>query len=289
MGKSMGASRRMSISAISRGVCFVTVWAATAAAAPPGTTTLVREAIELAVKKSGREVAEKVGREGVEQAVEAGVKKYGPRVAEAVADGGLELVEASAAYGDDVLRFAAEVSPAARRQLAIDPGNCVVLARDLGPEAVELEVKSPGMARKAFTAFGDDGARQIAKTTPAEDIPRLVSYAEKADGEQTKNLLLQCYRKEGAALFERIPSSLVLSSGLTASMLHAAHRITAPFVALAGGIAGNPYLAAAALAGLIGLLGLCAVSVLWSFRLTPWHSTVRTGKAKAKRTNHGPG
>lgn len=289
MGKFMSGLRRMKVSAVASGVCFATVLAATADAAPPGATTLVREAIELAVKKSGREVAEKVGRESVEQAVEAGVKKYGPRVAEAVADGGLELVEASAAYGDDVLRFAAEVSPAARRQLAIDPGNCVALARDFGPEAIELEAKSSGMAKKAFTAFGDDGAKQIAKTTPAEDVPRLVQYAENADSEQTRKLLLQSYKKEGASLFQRIPPDLVLSSGLSASMLYSAHRATAPFDAIGKRIAQDPYLAAGALAGLIGLLGLCAMSVLSSFGLTPWHGTVRTGKVKAVRKHNGRG
>ena len=65
--------------------------------------------------------------------------------------------------------------------MAIDAGNPVPLVRELGPEALELEARSPGMARKVFTHFGSDSPARIALTVPAEDMPRLVACAEHAD------------------------------------------------------------------------------------------------------------
>jgi len=159
--------------------------------AAPLAGTLVREAVEMAFRRSGREVAEKAAREAVEQSVEVGVAKYGPRAAQAVAEGGVELVEAVTKYGDDVMRVAVDATPAARRALALEPARMMPLVRDLGVEAVEIEARSPGLARRIFTSFGDDGARQIARQVPADDVPRLLPYAEKADSPATRRALLE--------------------------------------------------------------------------------------------------
>lgn len=244
--------------------------------AAPLAGTLVREAVDMAFRRSGREVAEKAAREAVEQSVEVGVAKYGPRAAQAVAEGGVELVEAVVKYGDDVMRVAVDATPAARRALALEPARMMPLVRDLGVEAVEIEARSPGLARRIFTSFGDDGARQIARQVPADDVPRLLAYAEKADSPATRRALLEAYEKEGPSLFERIPAKLVLAGGLTASMLYGTHRLTAPIAAAADAMANDPDLPREAVRGSLWIVGVVAilatVFILASFRLTPWHA-----------------
>ena len=165
---------------ISLAMAFVLVVPDIAQAAP-GINAIAREAVELALRLSRREVTERASREVAEKAVEKGIAKYGPRAAEAVADGGMELLEASARYGDDVMRVAVEASPAARRALALQPGRMLPLVREFGEEAIELEAKSPGLARRMFSSFGNDGARQIARQVPADDMPRLLAYLRTID------------------------------------------------------------------------------------------------------------
>ena len=118
------------------------------------------------------------------------------------------------------MRAAVEATPLARRALALRPREILPLVRELGTEAAELEAKSPGLARRVFASFGDDGARQIARQVPAEDLPRLLAYAEKADTPETRRVLLQAYEKEGPAFFERIPPKLVLASGLSVATIY---------------------------------------------------------------------
>jgi hypothetical protein len=246
------------------------------ASAAPGVSQLAREAVEFAFTKSGREAAERASREAVEQSVEAGVVKYGPRAAQAVADGGVELVEATARYGDDVLRVAVDATPAARRVLALEPSRMLPLAREFGEEAIEIEAKSPGLARRIFTVFGDDAGRQIGRQVRAEDLPRLLAYAEKADTPETRRILLEVYQKQGSSIFEKIPASLVLATGLSASMLYGTHRLTEPLDAAGDAIRGNPAIAGDWINGLLviggGIALLATVFILASFRLTPWHA-----------------
>ena len=259
--------------------------------AAPGVSQAVREIVELVFRKGTREVAERVSREAAEQSVEAAATKYGPRAVQAVADGGLELIEAGTKYGDDVMRVAVEASPAARRVLALEPERMLPLVRELGEEAIEIEAKSPGLARRVFTNFGDDGARQIARNVPADDLPRLLTYAEKADAPATRVLLLQAYEKEGASLFQRIPASLVLASGLSATMLYATHRVTTPIQAMGNAIEKSPELARDATLRFVWILGaasvLATVFILASFRLTPWHArkqSLNTRREEVERT-----
>ena len=223
-----------------------------------GRASLVREILDQASRRSGRELTEQAARESAEQAVASAVKRYGPRSADAIADGGLELVEASTRYGDDVMRIAVEAGPAARRALALDAGNLVPLVRQLGPEALELEAKSPGLARQVFENFGPDAARQIARNMPAEDMPRLVAYANRADAPATRKALLEAYRNEGPTIFERIPPKLVLAGGLSAAMLYGTHRATAPAAAVGTRIAADPDLAKR----VVDWMGLVAGSLL---------------------------
>ena len=256
------------------------------------TATLIRETLELAARRSHRELLKQGAREAGEQAVESAVKRYGPKAATAIADGGLELLEAGARYGDDVMRVAVEASPAARRALAIDAGNLVPLVRELGPEALEIEAKAPGLARNLFANFGPDNARRIATQVPAEDLPRLVTYANRADSPATRQLLLEAYQKEGPSLFQRIPAKLVLAGGVTASMIYGTHRLTSPAVAVAQQISENPHLAQRVIdwLGWLGGILLLTVSGAVIWRYWPLRSAsppLATGSPAAEGRSQG--
>lgn len=255
------------------------------ASAVPGAGTLVRDVVDIAIKKSGRELLEHASREAAEEVIEKGVAKYGPRAAQAVADGGIELVEASAKYGEDVMRVAVEATPAARRALALDPGRILPLVREFGQEAIELETKAPGLAQRVFTNFGDDGARQIARTVPAEDVPRLLSYAERAGSPTVRRAILEAYKKEGPAFFARITPKMVVAIGASGALVYGTHRMTSPFAALAHWMRTNPDAARDMLRGLLWIMGtvavLTTVFVLGSFRLTPWHARRPADHGKA--------
>lgn len=260
-------------------ISAITLFAAHVPALAGGRASLIREALEQATRRSGRALTEQAARESAEQAIESAVKRFGPKAAEAIADGGLELIEAGARYGDDVLRFAVEASPAARRALAVDAGNLMPLVKELGPEALEFEATSPGLARKAFATFGDDTARKIATTVPDADLPRLVTYAERADSPQTRTLLVEAYRREGKSIFERIPPKLVLAGGLTTAMLYGTHRVTAPMAALGTQIGDNPDLATRTL-DWIAVIGGCmlivaTISFFWWLGFFRRHRTAK--------------
>jgi hypothetical protein len=238
-------------------------------------TVAVREAVELASRKSGREIAQVSAREATENALARSAATFGDKALVAAADGGLELIEATVKYGDDVMKYALEASPNARRVFALNAETLLPLARRVGPEALEVEAKAPGLAGKVFTSFGDDAGKVIAKSVPADDLPRLVTYAEKADSQATRELLLQTYQKEGKTLFERIPAKLVLAGGLTASMLYGTHRVTKPAVAIADAIKDDPAAASDVAKYGIRIVGLIVVIVVvllfWRFNLMPWH------------------
>ncbi len=136
-----------------------------------------------------------------------------------------------------------------------------------------------------FTSFGDDGAQQIARQVPAEDLPRLLKYAEQADTPETRCLLLDAYKKEGSLIFQRIPPSLVLATGLSASMIYVTHRETAPLDAAADAILENPDVARDTANGFVLVFGIVAVlatiSVLSACRLTPWRARQPSSRWKA--------
>jgi hypothetical protein len=129
------------------------------ASAAPGVSVAVREALAVAARKSGREIAEASAREAAERVLERSVVRFGGKALVAAGDGGLELIEATAKYGDDVMRFAVDASPAARRVLALSAEEILPLARRLGPEAIELEARAPGVTGKVFATFGEDAGK----------------------------------------------------------------------------------------------------------------------------------
>jgi hypothetical protein len=269
---------------------LIVLSAAASSAIAGGTATIVREAVELASRRSGRKLAEQATRESAHTVVESAVRRYGPKAADAFADGGLELIEAGTRYGDDVVRLAVTSGPAARRALALDPGNLVPLVRELGPEALEIEAKSPGLARTVFVQFGPDGARRLATAVPAEDMPRLIAYADRADTPQTRKLLLEAYEKEGPGLFARIPPNLVLAGGVTTAMIYGTHRLTAPVAALGEQIHRDPLLARRTLDWLAILGGatiaIIATACLW--QSAPRGRSTRSGRTECESADPSP-
>jgi len=251
-----------------------------AAALPPGAGSVVSDAIELAAKRSGRVIAGQAEREAAEATLEASIARYGRTAASAAGDGGLELLEATRVHGMEVMEFASRVSPAARRVLALDAGRMLPLARVVGPEALELEAKAPGMAQRALDTFGIEGTRTVATKVPAQDIPRLVMYGEKASTPQARKLLLARYLEEGGALFSRVRPATVLAQGLSEAMI-------------LGGVAAvvsqvMPYLASVLWA--LAALGVVGLVVQW-IRLrgpSPRRSRKEGEERRARATDHEP-
>ena len=217
-------------------------------------------------------VTGKVVKEVIETTLGRSIKHSGGQIAES---GGKRIARESIEgmvkfHGDDAFKVA---------------GNAG-LARRIGPEALELEGKSPGLSKRVFKIFGDDAGKAVAREVPAEDIPRLLKYAEKADTPATREALLKSYKKEGKNLFERIPSKLVLTTGLSASMLYGVHRATEPAAALGDTIRESPEAAHTAVhaftrwgaVAVIFIIGL----LMWRFRLMPWHGKRDNGKAKSE-------
>lgn len=242
------------------------------------TREVIEEIIERTAKKSGVNLAEQALKKSAGDTLERLVKVYGEDVLKVVDDAGFELLEAIPKYGDDLVKFAMKASPQARRALALNVPELLPLTRRVGVEALELEARSPGLSVQVFKIFGDDTGKIVAKTVPPEDVPRLLKYGERADSSETRKLLLESYDKEGKGLFERIPPSLVLVSGLSASMLHGAHRITQPAVEVAKVIRDNPDVAQSVanqmVAWGVGVVLVVSILLLWRFNLMPWHRKI---------------
>lgn len=257
---------------------------ASSAFAIPGGSVAVREALELAMQKSGREAAKKTALEGAEQTLTRSAAKFGNKALSAAGDGGLELIEATAKHGDDVMKFAVDASPAARRVLALNTDRLLPLARRVGSEALEIEAKAPGLAGDVFSVFGDDAGKIIARSVPSEDIPRLLKYAEKADSSAARKLLLESYQKEGKMIFERITPGQIVAGGLTASMLYGTHRSTD---IIRDWLDKHPELAGAGLDHGINVFSsifvLITILLMWRFRLLPWHHKASARKILNKK------
>lgn len=241
-------------------------------------STITREVLERVLResteRSGRELFEEGAKKSAIKTLERLSGKYGDDALMVARDGGLELIEAVPRFGDEVFEIAIKASPEARRAFAREIPELFPLAKRVGVDAIELEARTPGLALKTFSTFGDEGGKIVAKNAPTEDVPRLLSYGEKADSRATRDLLIETYEKEGKSIFERITPKLVLASGLSASMLYGTHRATAPLQATSAAIRENDDLAqnAVTLFGIIGgaIVLMLAALLLWRFGLMPW-------------------
>jgi hypothetical protein len=182
----------------------------------------IDEAVEVASKLSGRAIGASSRAIVVRQLTEATIK-YGDDAIIAARNGGLELSEAAAKYGDDIWKYSSQV-PSGARFLAVRTEELLPLARKIGPEVLEMEVKAPGITKVLAQDFGDDAVRYLAKNAPAEDLTRLAGYARRVDNPEAKKLLYETYQKTGSALFEKIEWKTVLAGGLSVAMITAAYQ-----------------------------------------------------------------
>ncbi len=232
----------------------------------------VQELVENLAVRSGKDVAvESVGIKNSAATIERLLQKYGEPSLKIINDGGIEFVEAVTKNGDEIYEIGQKLSPAARRILGKNSTELMPLIKNYGTEIAELETKVPGLSEKIFNVFGNDLAIAISKNVPAQDIPALLKYAEKADNPATKKLLLETYQKEGRSLFERIPPSLVLASGLSSSMFYGTHKITSSISTV---VEKNPEIikesADTIIRFFIIIFFVIICLILWKFQLMPW-------------------
>lgn len=207
------------------------------------------------------------------------VRRCCPRVGPLVTDGGLELFEAAARHGDDVIAIAGKVGPATRRTLALEADRLVPLARRYGPEILDLEAEAPCLARRVAESFGPDMVGPLARNAAASDLPRLLAAAERATSPAARELLWMRCLEGGSQFLKWIDWRVVLATGLSVAVIDAAHRVTAPLAAAGETIRKNPE-AAKQLGGSMiwwpSVLWsatplLIAACLLWRFGLMPWH------------------
>lgn len=173
-------------------------------------------------KISGRELAGSAARKALTAQLRTAAAKHGDDIIKAARYGGVELAEAAAKHGDDVWKFAVKC-PAGARQLALHTDELLPLARRIGPEVLELEARKPGIARRIFQEFGDDGIRALSKA-PAKDLPVLAGYAAKADSPAARSLLLEYYGKTGGKILKKLNWKTIAASGLSVAVITAAYK-----------------------------------------------------------------
>lgn len=230
-------------------VAFIFCFGSHFALAGPLATAAVKEAIELAAVRSGTVLADGAAKDAATAALEQAFATHGERALIAARQGGLELVEASNRFGPDVMDYAVRVSPTATRMLALDTERLLPLARRYGPDALELEAKSPGLSERAFQLFGPEGAKFITRDVAREDIPRLLAYGERT-APASRQLLLDAYKKEGESIFGRVGAkdlSSALSSAVALAGMAGLMSILLPYAI--------PILIALCILGAIGLFG----------------------------------
>lgn len=177
----------------------------------------VEETLELAAKKSGKVLSKtaesKLGRKLVEAAA-----KYGDDVMPIVSEGGLEVLEQGAKHGDDFWRLCKQV-PAGSRALALHADDLMPLARRIGPEVLQIEAHSPGMAVQIAEKFGDDAVKLLAKQP--QDTTRLLGYAAKADSPETAQLLYKTYASSPnpTGFLERLSWKQIMAGGLSTAII----------------------------------------------------------------------
>ena len=182
----------------------------------------VTEAVELAAKKSGR-ILSPVAKAGMEKALCKAAMEYGDNVLLAAREGGVELLEAGAKYGDDVWQLCSKV-PGSARCLALAPETLLPLAKRIGPDVLLLETKAPGLAARAVHNFGDDGIHALVKSGNPADMGRLIGYAERAESDHARKLLLNGYLERGSKFLNSIDWKIVMAGGLSTAMITAAYK-----------------------------------------------------------------
>ncbi len=194
----------------------------TALALPAGA---VRKAVELGAKVSRRALSP-AAREAAELAARKAAAKYGDEALRLVGKGGLEVLEQGAKHGNAFWRPALK-HPALLKSLVRNGDELIPLARRIGPEVLILEAKAPGLAARVASELGDDMVGRLAKAS-ADDTPRLLGYAAKADTPATKALLLEKYAasRHPSRFLQAFDWSRIMAGGLSAGAIVAAYKIS---------------------------------------------------------------
>ena len=185
----------------------------------------IPDAVTVAARKSGKALSPAM-RNAAELAVEKAVANYGDDVLKTVAHGGLETLDAGTKYGDDFWRLCHNATPDAVRSLALHADDLMPIAKRVGPDFMTLEGKVPGLGSKIVQTFGDDAVKGLSKA-PADDIAKLIGYAEKADNPQTVSLLYQTYRKDNGKFLRHLNWKTIMAGGLSAAAITAAYNTSA--------------------------------------------------------------
>jgi hypothetical protein len=187
---------------------------------------VARKLVAQAIKQAGRETLEAGARDAAEHAAATAISKFGAAGAEELVErGGLELLEAGAKHGDDILKAARRV-PEATRYLGASPAEALGLITRYSDDALRLESRVPGMAEQAVAQFGRGELAVLAKA-PSSEITQLVGYASRADSPATRLVLLESWKKNGAAFLRKLDQhkTLILTGGLTVSMIKVADGV----------------------------------------------------------------
>lgn len=186
---------------------------------------LISETIEIAAKKSGR-VLSVASKEAASEVLEKAVAKYGDDVYDIVKKGGLEALEQGSKHSDDFWKLCSKnhkFIPILTR----NADELIPLAKRVGPEVLEFEVKNPGMASRIVSEFGDDAVKKLLNA-PTKDVVSLSGFSKYADSPATKKKLFDAYLANGSKCLKELGKhkGLILTGGLTASMLIGVDNIT---------------------------------------------------------------
>lgn len=170
-------------------------------------------AVREAAEALGKNALVRGGSEAAEASVRGGATRTGARLAVPTVRGGAEAAETSA-------RGASVAGGAAAR-----PGIPKGLSQTLGPHALVLEQRAPGLGARAAELFGEEGARALAAAPKLDDLPTLIAYAEKADTPATRQLLLRRWHETGGEVLKRLDWKVVAATGVSAALITAAYQV----------------------------------------------------------------
>lgn len=220
-------------------ICLSIFYSSTAEATPI-VRIGVREFLENLARKETGKVVSKSALDAAESAIQKYGKTYGlEKMMEITTHGGLDIFEALARHGDDVIKYATKVSPKGCKALASNADKLLPLAKKIGPEVIELEAKAPGLSYKIFQAFGEQGVRDISTIVPAKDLTKLSHFGEMADSKATRQLLLDLYKKNGPSIFQKIPPGAILATGAAGGILIISGGVATTVISSVGPGIGN--------------------------------------------------
>jgi hypothetical protein len=257
-----------------------------------GRPTVVREFVELLVGKSGATIGSATMRASVETMSRLSAK-YGDDVYKVVDDAGFGLLKATSKHGDEVIEIAMKTTPEAAEFLGRNADEMLPHIRRFGVEYLEIEAKSPGMAAKAFAIFGDDAGKTLAKTIPAEDLPRFLKYASSADSPKAREALLQAYKKGGRGFLEKLSPKQIMAAGLSIGMITVAASGGVAVMDVADGVSDtvreSKDVASTFIRWFWATIGsvilFIVAMLLWRFHLMPWHWKPKSGVVVVEKDN----